>query len=68
MHQPPEDSSAKQAYKEVTEKPAKKIKAGQKLTWYHVITRDLNAIDIDLQKLSNYQKTETHISNKCWTA
>ena len=50
IHRLPEDSPAKQAYKEVAEKPTKKIKGGQKLTWHHIITRDLNTIDIDLQK------------------
>ena len=34
----------------MTEKPTKKTKGGQKLTWHQVITRDLNTIDIDLQK------------------
>ena len=51
MHRLPEGSKAKQAYKEVTEKPTKKIKGGQKLTWHHVISRDLNTIDIDYKKL-----------------
>ena len=50
MHRLSEDSPAKQAYKEVTEKPSKKTKGGQKLTGHHIITRDLNTIDIDLQK------------------
>ena len=34
----------------MTEKPTKKTKGGQKLTWHHVITRDLNTINIDLKK------------------
>ena len=52
----PEDSPAKIAYKEVTEKPTKKTKGGQKLTWDQVITRDLNTIDIDLQKAIKLSK------------
>ena len=50
MHRLPEDSQAKIAYKEVTEKPIKKTKGGQKLTWHQTITRDLNTINIDLNK------------------
>ena len=34
----------------MTEKPTKKTKDGQKLTWHQVITRDLNTINIDLKK------------------
>ena len=34
----------------MTEKPTKKTKGGQKLTWHQVITRDLNTINIDLKK------------------
>ena len=60
MHRLLDDSPA-QAYKEVNEKPSKKMKGGKKLTWHHIITRDLNTIDIDLKKLSNYQKPETYI-------
>ena len=37
MHRLPEDSPAKQAYKEVTENPTKKTEGGQKLTWHHII-------------------------------
>ena len=61
MHGLLEDSPAKEAYMEVTEKSSKKTKGGQKLTWHHIITRDLNTIDIDFKKLSNYQKPETYI-------
>ena len=50
MHWLPEDSPALQVYKEVTEKPSKKIKSGQKLTRHQVITRNLITIYIDLQK------------------
>ena len=34
----------------MTEKPTKKTKGGQKLTWHQVITRDVNTINIDLKK------------------
>ena len=47
MHWLPEDTTA---YTEVTEKPTKKTKGSQKLTWHQVITRDLNTINIDLKK------------------
>ena len=50
MHRLPEDTQTRIAYKEVTEKSTKKTKGGQKLTWHQVITRDLDTIDIDLQK------------------
>ena len=56
MHRLPEDSPAKIAYKEVTEKPTKKTKGGQKLTWHQIITRDLKTIDIDLQKAIKLSK------------
>ena len=56
MHRLPEDSPAKIAYKEVTEKPTKKTKGGQKLTWPQIITRDLKTIDIDLQKAIKLSK------------
>ena len=42
--------------KEVTEKPTKKTKGGQKLTWHQIITRDLKTIDIDLQKAIKFSK------------
>ena len=51
MHRLPEDSPAKIAYKEVTEKPTKKTNGGQKLTWHQIITRDLKTIDILLYLL-----------------
>ena len=56
MHRLLEDSSAKQAYTKVTEKPTKKMKGGQKLTWYQTITRDLNTINIDLNKAIKLSK------------
>ena len=56
MHRLLEDSPAKQAYKEVTEKPTKKTNGDQKLTWHHINTRDLNTIDIDLQKAIKLSK------------
>ena len=40
----------------MTEKPTKKTKGGQKLTWHQIITRDLKTIDIDLQKAINLSK------------
>jgi len=56
MHRLPEDSPAKIAYRDVTEKPTKKTKGGQKLTWHQIITRDLKTIDIDLQKAIKLSK------------
>ena len=56
MHRLPEDSPAKIAYKEVTEKPIKKTKGGQKLIWHQVITRDLNTSNIDLKKAIKLSK------------
>ena len=63
MHRLPEDSPAKIAYNEVTEKPTKKTKGGQKLTWHQIITRDLNTIDIDLQKAIKLSK-DTDLYNQ----
>ena len=40
----------------MTEKPTKKTKGGQKLTWHQIITRDLKTIDIDLQKAIKLSK------------
>ena len=40
----------------VIEKPIKKTKGGQKLTWHQVITRDLNTINIDLNKAIELSK------------
>ena len=46
-----EDTPARIAYyKDMTEKPTKKTKGGQRPTWHDVITRDLNTIDINLHK------------------
>ena len=56
MHRLPEDSPARISYKEVTAKPIKKTKGGQKLTWHQLITRDLKTIDIDLQKAIKLSK------------
>ena len=56
MHRLPEDSPAKTAYKEVTEKPVRKTKGGQRLTWHQTIIRDLKTIDIDLKKAINLSK------------
>ena len=50
MHRLPEDSPAKTAYKEVTEKPVRKTKGGQRLTWHQTIIRDLKTIDTDFKK------------------
>ena len=56
-----QDSPAQHAYKEVTEKPTKKTKDGQKLTWHHTINRDLNTIDFDTQKAIEILNTKTNI-------
>ena len=40
----------------MTEKPTKKTKGGQKLTWHQVITRDLNTSNIDLKKAIKLSK------------
>ena len=50
LHPLPEDSPARQAYKEATQKPTKKTKGGQKLTWHHTISNDLKRIEIDTEK------------------
>ena len=62
LHRLPEDSPAKTAYKEVTEKPVKKTKGGQKLTWHQTIIRDLKTIDIDLQKAIKLSKDRVSVS------
>ena len=38
------------------DKPNKKTKGGQKLTWHQFITRELNTIGIDLQKAIKLSK------------
>ena len=48
----PEDSPARLAYKEVTTKPVKKHKGGQPLTWLKLIERDLNSIQLNIEKAS----------------
>ena len=48
----PEDSPARLAYKEVTTKPVKKHKGGQPLTWLKLIERDLNSIQLSIEKAS----------------
>ena len=37
---------------EVIDKPTKKKKGGQKLTWHHTITRDLKTIELGTRKQS----------------
>ena len=68
LHRQPEDTPTKQAYKEVTEKPTKKSKGGQKLTWHQVITRDLNTINIDMKKIITLSQDRDLIMKWWWTA
>ena len=43
-------------YKEVKEKPTKKIKGGQKLTWHHTIERDFKKIDHTVEQAIHISK------------
>ena len=52
----PENTPARIAYKEVTEKPTKKIKGGQKLTWHHTIERDFKKIDHTVEQAIQISK------------
>ena len=58
MHRLSEDSPVSIAYvhKEVTEKPTKKTKGGQKLTWHQVFTRNPITINIELKKAIKLSK------------
>ena len=40
----------------MTEKPTKKTKGGQKLTWHHIIIRDVKTIEIDTKKAIKLSK------------
>ena len=48
----PKEAPARLAYEEVTQKPVKKLKGGQPLTWLKTIERDLHSIDLTLGKAS----------------
>ena len=41
------------AYEEVTQKPVKKLKGGQPLTWLKTIERDLNSINLTVEEARN---------------
>ena len=57
--------TSKTNLKEVTEKTTKKTKDGQTLTCYYIITRNLKVtIEIDTEKLSNYQNIGSHKTTK----
>ena len=43
---------ARLVYEEITQKSVKKLKGGQPLTWLKTIERDLNSIDLTLNKAS----------------
>ena len=46
----PASTDRRLTYNEVTEKPSKKTKGDQRLTWHHSITRDLKTIKMDNKK------------------
>ena len=56
VHRLPEDSPAKVACREVTERPAGRTGGGQRLTWHQAIARDLETIDMDLQRAIRLSK------------
>ena len=49
----PKEAPAKLAYEEVTQKPVKKLKGGQPLTWLKTIERDLNSINLTVEEARN---------------
>ena len=48
----PKETPARLAYEEITQKPVKKLKGGQPLTWLKTIERDLHSINLTLNKAS----------------
>ena len=48
----PKETPARLAYEEITQKPVKKLKGGQPLTWLKTIKRDIHSINLTLNKAS----------------
>ena len=49
----PKEAPPRLAYEGVTQKPVKKLKGGQPLTWLKTIERDLYSINLTLGEASN---------------
>ena len=48
----------------MTENPTKKTKGGQKLTWHHIITRNLKTIEIDAKKSNKLSKNRDNYNTE----
>ena len=59
----PRGAPARIAYEEVTTKPVKKVRGGQPLTWLKTIERDLNSININIQKAIEISKNRDSYHN-----